>query len=75
MAVEQGGGPVLGSQRDAFAVPPEIAYFNTATMSPSAPRGAASRRGGAGSAQPAVDHHRRRLVLAMSSDCGRRSPR
>jgi selenocysteine lyase/cysteine desulfurase len=25
---------VLGPQRDAFAVPPEIAYFNTATLSP-----------------------------------------
>jgi selenocysteine lyase/cysteine desulfurase len=34
MAVEKSGGPALGPQRDAFAVPPEIAYFNTATMSP-----------------------------------------
>jgi selenocysteine lyase/cysteine desulfurase len=25
---------VLGAQREAFAVPPEIAYFNTATLSP-----------------------------------------
>jgi selenocysteine lyase/cysteine desulfurase len=28
------GSPPLGSQRDAFAVPAEIAYFNTATLSP-----------------------------------------
>jgi selenocysteine lyase/cysteine desulfurase len=28
------GAPPLGPQRDAFAVPPEIAYFNTATLSP-----------------------------------------
>ena len=34
MAVEDPGSGVLGEQREAFAVPPEIAYFNTATMSP-----------------------------------------
>jgi selenocysteine lyase/cysteine desulfurase len=28
------GSTDLGAQRDAFAVPPEIAYFNTATLSP-----------------------------------------
>lgn len=44
-------GDVLGAQREAFAVPPEIAYFNTATMSPllhsvrSAGEAALDRRG------------------------------
>lgn len=42
---------MLGAQREAFAVPPEIAYFNTATMSPllhsvrSAGEAALDRRG------------------------------
>jgi selenocysteine lyase/cysteine desulfurase len=34
MTVDDVGGDVLGAQRDVFAVPPEIAYFDTATLSP-----------------------------------------
>src|SRR5213076_1244499 len=31
---EMADGDLLRPQREAFAVPPEIAYFNTATLSP-----------------------------------------
>jgi selenocysteine lyase/cysteine desulfurase len=34
VAAEHPGDEALGAQREAFALPPEIAYFNTATLSP-----------------------------------------
>ena len=60
----------IGANRDAFDVPPEIAYFNTANLAPLLHSVRVGRRCRTRPARAAVDDHRERLVRR-----GRAGPR